>query len=139
MPGLSFSLQHVPNGQLNGVGSSDGVGIIASAKGNIANAGHGFVTPRTIIGSPALARRQSAAAAAAAAGVADSSSASSKPNDLEETPNAVKKRRRSRKGLEKIFECEIDGCGKRFTRSEHLVRHQLNRKLTLELRKELKC
>ncbi|KAK9470056.1 fungal-specific transcription factor domain-containing protein [Dipodascopsis tothii] len=38
----------------------------------------------------------------------------------------AKKRRRSRKGLEKIFECEIDGCGKKFTRSEHLARHQLN-------------
>ncbi|KAK9430330.1 fungal-specific transcription factor domain-containing protein [Lipomyces doorenjongii] len=37
-----------------------------------------------------------------------------------------RKRRRSRKGLDKIFECDAPGCGKRFTRSEHLARHQLN-------------
>ncbi|KAK9452597.1 fungal-specific transcription factor domain-containing protein [Dipodascopsis uninucleata] len=37
-----------------------------------------------------------------------------------------RKRRRSRKGLEKIFECDSPGCGKKFTRSEHLARHQLN-------------
>ncbi|KAK9234327.1 fungal-specific transcription factor domain-containing protein [Lipomyces kononenkoae] len=37
-----------------------------------------------------------------------------------------RKRRRSRKGLDKVFECDAPGCGKRFTRSEHLARHQLN-------------
>lgn len=38
-----------------------------------------------------------------------------------------KKRRRSRKGLDKKFECPHDGCGKSYSRAEHLYRHQLNR------------
>lgn len=38
------------------------------------------------------------------------------------------KRRRSRKGLNKQFECDEPGCEKSFTRLEHLYRHQLNRK-----------
>ncbi|KAG5360792.1 Zinc finger protein [Yarrowia sp. B02] len=37
-----------------------------------------------------------------------------------------KRPRRSRKGLEKSFACEEPGCDKRFTRAEHLSRHQLN-------------
>lgn len=39
-----------------------------------------------------------------------------------------RKRRRSRKGLEKRFECPHPGCGKFYSRAEHLYRHQLNRK-----------
>ncbi|CAJ2512342.1 Uu.00g053570.m01.CDS01 [Anthostomella pinea] len=38
----------------------------------------------------------------------------------------VKKRRRSRKGLDKKFECPTEGCGKSYSRAEHLYRHQLN-------------
>lgn len=41
-----------------------------------------------------------------------------------------KKRRRSRKGLDKKFECPHDGCGKSYSRAEHLYRHQLNRRFT---------
>ncbi|KAF2098906.1 hypothetical protein NA57DRAFT_39777 [Rhizodiscina lignyota] len=37
-----------------------------------------------------------------------------------------KKRRRSRKGLDKKFECPHEGCGKSYSRAEHLYRHQLN-------------
>ncbi|KAI9821289.1 MAG: hypothetical protein M1827_004025 [Pycnora praestabilis] len=37
-----------------------------------------------------------------------------------------RKRRRSRKGLDKKFECPQDGCGKSYSRAEHLYRHQLN-------------
>ncbi|KAK8090971.1 hypothetical protein PG994_000476 [Apiospora phragmitis] len=37
-----------------------------------------------------------------------------------------RKRRRSRKGLDKKFECPHDGCGKSYSRAEHLYRHQLN-------------
>lgn len=39
-----------------------------------------------------------------------------------------KKRKRARKILsEKRFECKHDGCGKSYSRAEHLYRHQLNR------------
>ncbi len=37
------------------------------------------------------------------------------------------KRKRSRKGLEKNFPCPHQGCGKSYSRAEHLYRHQLNR------------
>jgi hypothetical protein len=32
----------------------------------------------------------------------------------------ARKRRRSRKGLDKKFECPHDGCGKSYSRAEHL-------------------
>lgn len=38
-----------------------------------------------------------------------------------------RKRKRSRKGLEKNFPCPHQGCGKSYSRAEHLYRHQLNR------------
>ncbi|ERS98920.1 hypothetical protein HMPREF1624_04113 [Sporothrix schenckii ATCC 58251] len=38
----------------------------------------------------------------------------------------ARKRRRSRKGLDKKFECPHSGCGKSYSRAEHLHRHQLN-------------
>ncbi|KAI9839281.1 MAG: hypothetical protein M1819_003276 [Sarea resinae] len=37
-----------------------------------------------------------------------------------------KKKRRSRKDLDKKFECPHEGCGKSYSRAEHLYRHQLN-------------
>lgn len=37
-----------------------------------------------------------------------------------------KKKRKSRKGLEKVYKCSEPDCNKRFTRMEHLARHQLN-------------
>jgi hypothetical protein len=40
-----------------------------------------------------------------------------------------RKRRRSRKGLDKKYECPQPGCGKSYSRAEHLYRHQLNRKI----------
>ena len=42
-----------------------------------------------------------------------------------------RKRRRSRKGLDKKFECPHEGCGKSYSRAEHLYRHQLNRTLNV--------
>lgn len=47
-----------------------------------------------------------------------------------ETPQNGKprKRKRSRKGLDKKFDCPHKGCGKSYSRAEHLYRHQLNRK-----------
>ena len=38
-----------------------------------------------------------------------------------------RKRKRSRKGLDKNFPCPHQGCGKSYSRAEHLYRHQLNR------------
>lgn len=39
-----------------------------------------------------------------------------------------KKRKRTRKAnLDKKFECKHEGCGKSYSRAEHLYRHQLNR------------
>ena len=39
-----------------------------------------------------------------------------------------RKRKRSRKGLDKKYHCPHEGCGKSYSRAEHLYRHQLNRK-----------
>jgi hypothetical protein len=44
-----------------------------------------------------------------------------------EATGSSRKRRRSRKGLDKKFECPHEGCGKSYSRAEHLYRHQLNR------------
>ena len=40
-----------------------------------------------------------------------------------------RKRKRSRKGLDKKYLCPHEGCGKSYSRAEHLYRHQLNREL----------
>ena len=47
-----------------------------------------------------------------------------------------RKRKRSRKGLEKNFACPHEGCGKSYSRAEHLYRHQLNRKLVFDDRRK---
>ena len=39
-----------------------------------------------------------------------------------------RKRKRSRKGLDKKYHCSHEGCAKSYSRAEHLYRHQLNRK-----------
>lgn len=54
----------------------------------------------------------------------------SQAEDGDASPGSLKKRR-IRKGLEKKFECPHEGCGKSYSRAEHLYRHQLNRKLCL--------
>ncbi|KAF2138056.1 uncharacterized protein K452DRAFT_291095 [Aplosporella prunicola CBS 121167] len=46
--------------------------------------------------------------------------------EVEGVPGSSRKRRRSRKGLDKKFECPHEGCGKSYSRAEHLYRHQLN-------------
>lgn len=48
-------------------------------------------------------------------------------------PGKPRKRKRSRKGLEKNFPCTFEGCGKSYSRAEHLYRHRLNRKPALAL------
>jgi hypothetical protein len=52
----------------------------------------------------------------------------SNDQDGGEANGSSRKRRRSRKGLDKKFECPHEGCGKSYSRAEHLYRHQLNRK-----------
>ena len=49
-------------------------------------------------------------------------------------PGKPRKRKRSRKGLEKNFPCTFEGCGKSYSRAEHLYRHQLNREMVLVVR-----
>ncbi|KAI1821526.1 fungal-specific transcription factor domain-containing protein [Xylaria intraflava] len=49
-----------------------------------------------------------------------------KNGDSSNSESPIKKRRRSRKGLDKKFECPTEGCGKSYSRAEHLHRHQLN-------------
>ena len=49
------------------------------------------------------------------------------PSDQPDGTGSSRKRRRSRKGLDKKFECPHSGCGKSYSRAEHLYRHQLNR------------
>lgn len=44
------------------------------------------------------------------------------------TSQKHRKRKRSRKGLDKNFFCPQEDCGKSYSRAEHLYRHQLNRK-----------
>jgi hypothetical protein len=47
------------------------------------------------------------------------------------TNGSPKKRKRSRKAQpDKKFDCKHEGCGKSYSRAEHLYRHQLNRRLS---------
>lgn len=39
-----------------------------------------------------------------------------------------KRRRVAKPNADKKFECAHEGCGKSYSRAEHLYRHQLNRK-----------
>lgn len=41
-------------------------------------------------------------------------------NSSNDEEGPARKRRRSRKGLDKKFECPHDGCGKSYSRAEHL-------------------
>lgn len=59
----------------------------------------------------------------------DSMDADNNGEDGGDAGGSSRKRRRSRKGLDKKFECPHEGCGKSYSRAEHLYRHQLNRKL----------
>lgn len=48
--------------------------------------------------------------------------------DASEDGPSSKKRRKSKKGIDgKKFDCPTEGCGKSYSRAEHLYRHQLNR------------
>ena len=58
----------------------------------------------------------------------DKEMAEAQPGDATTTSPLKRKRRRSRKGLDKKYDCPHPGCGKSYSRAEHLYRHQLNRK-----------
>ena len=59
---------------------------------------------------------------------ADDESGDEKENEQNpSTDDKPRKRKRSRKGLDKNFPCPSPGCGKSYSRAEHLYRHQLNR------------
>lgn len=58
----------------------------------------------------------------------DGAAAQSAGIDPPSANSPKKQRRRSRKGnSDKKFECKHEGCGKSYSRAEHLYRHQLNR------------
>lgn len=50
----------------------------------------------------------------------------------DETHPASKRRRKANANADKKFECNHDGCGKSYSRAEHLYRHQLNRESRAE-------
>lgn len=59
---------------------------------------------------------------------ADEDSCDEKNEGTEPSTNGKpRKRKRSRKALDKNFPCLQHGCGKSYSRAEHLYRHQLNR------------
>jgi uncharacterized Zn-finger protein len=60
-----------------------------------------------------------------------------KDDDSENGDHPPRKRRRSRKTGDKKFECPHEGCGKQYSRAEHLYRHQLNRKCAVSTRLQL--
>lgn len=51
---------------------------------------------------------------------ADGEEGQSSGGDGTDGPEGARKRRRSRKGLDKKFECPQNGCGKSYSRAEHL-------------------
>ncbi|KAL9124194.1 MAG: hypothetical protein Q9217_006454, partial [Psora testacea] len=57
---------------------------------------------------------------------AEDDSGDEKQDGDDGTDGKPRKRKRSRKGLEKSFACPQLGCGKSYSRAEHLYRHQLN-------------
>src|SRR2546423_14201588 len=48
-------------------------------------------------------------------------------DEMPDAPPAKKRRRGAKANSEKKFECKHEGCGKSYSRAEHLYRHQLNR------------
>lgn len=47
--------------------------------------------------------------------------------DADHRGNPSKKKKKPSKNSDKKYECPQDGCGKSYSRAEHLYRHQLNR------------
>jgi hypothetical protein len=50
--------------------------------------------------------------------------------DVHDADTPPRKRKRTRKiQVDRKFDCTFEGCGKSYSRAEHLYRHQLNRML----------
>jgi hypothetical protein len=50
--------------------------------------------------------------------------------DVQDADTPPRKRKRTRKiQMDRKFDCTFEGCGKSYSRAEHLYRHQLNRML----------
>lgn len=64
-------------------------------------------------------------------------SPSTAPTDAgaDSNPNVTteSKQRSSKNEPRRRFECTYAGCGRHYSRAEHLYRHQLNRKLVIHL------
>lgn len=58
----------------------------------------------------------------------------SDPADTSIAGNGSTKKRKRAIPTDKKFECKHEGCGKSYSRAEHLYRHQLNRTPTRRLR-----
>ena len=56
--------------------------------------------------------------------------------DHEVQPPSPKRPRKVKPNADKKFECKVEGCGKVYSRAEHLYRHDLNRKLSFD---HLRC
>jgi uncharacterized Zn-finger protein len=57
----------------------------------------------------------------------DADPAGSPSEEMPDAPPTKKRRRGAKANSEKKFECKHEGCGKSYSRAEHLYRHQLNR------------
>ena len=77
----------------------------------------------------ARGRRQDRSATAKA----EDDSGEEKEDGIDTAGGKHRKRKRSRKGLEKNFPCPHQGCGKSYSRAEHLYRHQLNREFFIHV------
>jgi hypothetical protein len=53
--------------------------------------------------------------------------AGSPSEEMPDAPPMKKRRRGAKANSDKKFECKHEGCGKSYSRAEHLYRHQLNR------------
>jgi hypothetical protein len=63
-------------------------------------------------------------------GSSDDAKAETGDHEAGETQPPKKRRRVVKPNPDKKFECKHEGCGKSYSRAEHLYRHQLNRELS---------
>lgn len=85
---------------------------------------HIQATPGSAMGDPALRGDLASQSPEADGGDYDGKHNAAGEGQNGASPNSdggpSRKRRRSRKGLDKRFECSAEGCGKSYSRAEHL-------------------